>query len=74
MHVSGDLPHPRNHLSNLSGETWNIFRLALHLATEDSDVVTGQSFTIAGGLEGTTAKGALSLFRQPRNVMRYVEF
>jgi hypothetical protein len=40
------------------GETWEIFRLALHLATEDSDVVTGQSFTIAGGLEGTTAKGA----------------
>jgi hypothetical protein len=68
MHFSGDLPHPRNHLSNLSGETWDIFRLALHLATEDSDVVT------AGGLEGTTAKGALSLFRQPRNVMRYVEF
>jgi len=27
-----------------------------------------------GWLEGTTAKGALSLFRQPRNVMRYVEF
>ena len=57
MHVSGDLPHLRNHLSNLSGETWDIF-LALHLATEDSDVVTGQSFTIAGGLEETTAKGA----------------
>ena len=44
--------------SNLSGEPWDIFRLALHLATEDSDVVTGQSFTIAGALEGTTAKGA----------------
>jgi hypothetical protein len=25
-------------------------------------------------IEGTTAKGALSLFRQPRNVMRYIGF
>jgi len=74
MHVSGDLPHPRNHLSNLSGETWDIFRLALHLATEDSDVVTGQSFTIARLARGDYGQRCLSLFRQPRNAMRYAEF
>jgi hypothetical protein len=62
MHVSGDLPHPRNHLFKLSGEPWDIFRLALHLATEDSDVVTGQGFTIAGGLEGNYGQRCLSMF------------
>jgi hypothetical protein len=40
--------HPRNHLFKLSGEPWDIFRLVLYRATEDSDAITDQSFTIDG--------------------------
>jgi glucose 1-dehydrogenase len=34
-----------------AGEPWEIARLAFYLASADSDYVTGQSFTIDGGLE-----------------------
>ena len=33
------------------GEPWEIARLALYLVCDDADYVTGQSFTIDGGLE-----------------------
>ena len=35
----------------LAGEPWEIARLALYLASDEADHVTGQSFTIDGGLE-----------------------
>jgi glucose 1-dehydrogenase len=41
-----------------AGEPWEIGRLALYLASEDSDYVTGQSFTIDGGLEMNWGQGA----------------
>jgi hypothetical protein len=45
-----------------------IFRLALHLPTENTDDVTGQSFTIGGQLDERNLWP--SLFRQPGNAMR----
>jgi glucose 1-dehydrogenase len=43
---------------NRPGEPWEVARLALYLASEDSDYVTGQSFTIDGGLEMNWGQGA----------------
>jgi len=52
MHCFWGLAAPQKSPVQPIWRTGEIFRLALHLATGDSDVVTGQSFTIAGGLEG----------------------
>jgi glucose 1-dehydrogenase len=43
---------------NRPGEPWEVARLALYLASADSDYVTGQSFTIDGGLEMKWGQGA----------------
>ena len=43
---------------NRPGEPWEIARLALYLVSEDADYVTGQSFTIDGGLEMNWGQGA----------------
>lgn len=43
---------------NRPGEPWEIARLALYLASEASDYVRGQSFTIDGGLEMNWGQGA----------------
>ena len=43
---------------NRPGEPWEVARLALYLASEDSNYVTGQSFTIDGGLEMNWGQGA----------------
>ena len=43
---------------NRPGEPWEVARLAVYLASEDSDYVTGQSFTIDGGLEMNWGQGA----------------
>ena len=40
------------------GEPREVARLALYLASEDADYVTGQSFTIDGGLEMNWGQGA----------------
>jgi glucose 1-dehydrogenase len=41
-----------------AGEPWEIARLAAYLASEDADYVTGQTFTIDGGLEMNWGQGA----------------
>jgi glucose 1-dehydrogenase len=41
-----------------AGEPWEVARLALYLAADDSNYVTGQSFTIDGGLEMNWGQGA----------------
>jgi glucose 1-dehydrogenase len=43
---------------NRPGEPWEVARLALYLVSEDADYVTGQSFTIDGGLEISWGQGA----------------
>ena len=40
------------------GEPWEVARLAVYLASGESDYVTGQSFTIDGGLEMNWGQGA----------------
>ena len=40
------------------GQPWEVARLAVYLASSDADYVTGQSFTIDGGLEINVAQGA----------------
>lgn len=40
------------------GEPWEVAKLALYLASSDADYVTGQSFTIDGGLEMNWGQGA----------------
>ena len=40
------------------GEPWEVARLALYLVSDDADYVTGQSFTIDGGLEMNWGQGA----------------
>ncbi|WP_142848754.1 SDR family oxidoreductase [Telmatospirillum sp. J64-1] len=41
-----------------AGEPWEVAKLALFLASEDADYITGQSFTIDGGLEMNMGQGA----------------
>ncbi len=43
---------------NRPGEPWEIARLAVHLASDDAGYVTGQTFTIDGGLEMNWGQGA----------------
>jgi glucose 1-dehydrogenase len=43
---------------NRPGEPWEVAPLGLYLASTDSDYVTGQSFTIDGGLEMNWGQGA----------------
>jgi glucose 1-dehydrogenase len=40
------------------GEPWEVGKLAAYLASDDADYVTGQSFTIDGGLEMNWGQGA----------------
>jgi glucose 1-dehydrogenase len=40
------------------GEPWEVARLVLYLVSDDADYVTGQSFTIDGGLEMNWGQGA----------------
>ncbi|GGE54045.1 oxidoreductase [Agaricicola taiwanensis] len=40
------------------GEPWEVARLAAYLASSDADYVTGQSFTIDGGLQMNWGQGA----------------
>ncbi len=40
------------------GEPWEVAHLALYLVSDDADYVTGQSFTIDGGLEMNLGQGA----------------
>jgi hypothetical protein len=74
MHCFRGLAAPQKSPVQPIWRTGEIFRLALRLATEDSDIVTGQSFTIDGGLEGNYGQRCRSLFRQPRTAMRSIEF
>jgi glucose 1-dehydrogenase len=39
-------------------EPWEIVKLAVYLASEEADYVTGQSFTIDGGLAMNQGQGA----------------
>ena len=41
-----------------AAEPWEIARLAVYLASEDADYVTGQTFTIDGGLSMNVGQGA----------------
>jgi glucose 1-dehydrogenase len=50
-----ELPHIPWHRP---GEPWEIARLALYLGSDDADYITGQSFTIDGGLELNWGQGA----------------
>jgi glucose 1-dehydrogenase len=52
---SEEMPHIPWHRP---GEPWEVARLALYLASDDADYVTGQSFTIDGGLEMNWGQGA----------------
>lgn len=53
--MAEELPHIPWHRP---GEPWEVAKLALYLASGDSDYVTGQSFTIDGGLEMNWGQGA----------------
>jgi len=50
-----EMPHIPLHRP---GEPWEVARLALYLASDEADYVTGQSFTIDGGLEMNWGQGA----------------
>ncbi len=41
-----------------AAEAWEIAKLAVYLASEDADYVTGQTFTIDGGLMMNQGQGA----------------
>jgi len=41
-----------------AAEPWEIAKLALYLASDDADYITGQSFTIDGGLTMNLGQGA----------------
>lgn len=41
-----------------AAEPWEIGRLAVYLASDDADYVTGQTFTIDGGLSMNVGQGA----------------
>ncbi len=41
-----------------AAEPWEIGRLAVYLASEDADYVSGQTFTIDGGLSMNVGQGA----------------
>lgn len=41
-----------------AGEPWEVARLGVYLASDDADYVTGQTFTIDGGLTQATGQGA----------------
>jgi glucose 1-dehydrogenase len=50
--VSSNIPWGR------PGQPWEVARLAVYLASDDADYVTGQSFTIDGGLGMNWGQGA----------------
>ena len=41
-----------------AAEPWEIARLAVYLASEDTDYATGQTFTLDGGLSMKIGQGA----------------
>jgi glucose 1-dehydrogenase len=43
---------------NRPGQPWEVAQLAVYLASDDADYVTGQTFTIDGGLEMNWGQGA----------------